>query len=70
MEAVCIEVTKPKAKPILFTSIYRPPNSKIEFMDELENYLHKLDYEGKELIVSGDLNCDAIHTSELDRSEI
>ena len=39
-------------------------------MDELENYLHKLDYEGKELIVSGDLNCDAIHTSELDRSEI
>lgn len=58
MEAVCIEVIKPKAKPIIFTSIYRPPDSNIDFMVNLEDYLCKLDSEDKELIVSGDLNCD------------
>ena len=58
MEAVCIEVIKPKVKPIIFTSIYRPPDSKIYYMDNLEDYLCKLDSEDKELIVSWDLNCD------------
>ena len=58
MEAVCIEVIKPTVKPIIFTSIYRPPDSKIDFMDNLEDYLSKLDSEDKQLIVSGDLNCD------------
>ena len=28
------------------------------FMDELENYLHTLDDQDKELILTGDLNCD------------
>ena len=27
-------------------------------MDELENYLHTLDEQDKELILTGDLNCD------------
>ena len=58
MEAICIEVTKTKAKPILITSIYRPPDSKIVYMYMLEDYFNKLDNESKELIVLGDLNCD------------
>ena len=27
VEAVCLEVTRPKSKPILITSVYTPPNS-------------------------------------------
>lgn len=49
---------KPNAKPVIITLIYRPPDSKIEFMDILNEYLTKLDTLDKELIVLGDLNCD------------
>jgi hypothetical protein len=35
---VCLEVTRPKSKPILITSVYRPPNSPIEVLNEIENY--------------------------------
>lgn len=58
IEAVCIEIIKPKTKPFLITSIYRPPNSRVDFMDNLENYLNELDEQDKELIITGDLNCD------------
>jgi exonuclease III len=51
-------MVKHKTKPILVTCIYRPPNSKADFMDALENYFHLLDEQDKELIITGDLNCD------------
>ena len=43
---------------MLVTSIYRPPNSKADLMDQLENYFNILDEQNKELIITGDLNCD------------
>ena len=58
LEAVCIEINKPKTKPIIITTIYRPPNSNVDYMNNLECYLNVLDNENKELIVTGDLNCD------------
>ena len=58
IEAVCVEVIKPKMKSFLITSIYRPPNSKVDFMDNLENYFNELDKQNSELIISGDLNWD------------
>ena len=36
VEALCLEIIKPKCKPILIASIYRPPNSKIELLDSIE----------------------------------
>jgi exonuclease III len=47
IEAVCLEIVKHKTKPILVTCIYRPPNSKADFMDALENYFHLLDEQDK-----------------------
>ena len=58
IEAVCLEIVKSKCKPMLVTSIYRPPNSKVDFMDQLENYFNILDEQNKELIITGNLNCD------------
>jgi hypothetical protein len=58
IEAVCLEIIKPKSKPILLTTVYRPPSSNASFMDDLENYFHILDEQDKELILTGDLNCD------------
>ena len=58
IEAVCLEIIKPKSKPILLTTVYRPPSPNASFMDDLENYFHILDEQDKELILTGDLNCD------------
>ena len=58
IEAVCLEIIKPKTQPILITTVYRPPSLNTNFMDDLENYLHVLDGQNKELILTGDLNCD------------
>ena len=58
VEAVCLEIIKPKSKPVLIASAYRPPNSQIEFLDKVEVLFQNLDNEHKELIIVGDLNCD------------
>ena len=57
IEVVCLEIIKPKSKPILLTTVYRPPSSNANFMDDLKNYFHILDDHDKELILTGDLNC-------------
>ena len=58
IESVCLEIIKPKSKPFFLTTVYRPPSSNANFMDELENYFHTLGEQDKELILTGDLNCD------------
>ena len=58
LEVVCVEIFKPKAKPFLITTVYRPPCAGSDFMESLETYLHTLDSEDKVLIFTGDLNCD------------
>ena len=58
IEAVCLEIMKPKTQLILITTVYRPPSSNTNFMDDFENYLHVLDGQNKALILTGDLNCD------------
>ena len=58
VEAVCLEIIKPKSKPVLIASAYGPPNSQIDFLDKIEILLQILDNEHKELIIVGDLNCD------------
>ena len=37
IEAVCLEITKPKSKPILVTTVYRPPSSNVDFMHRNPN---------------------------------
>ena len=58
VEAVCLEIIKPKSKPVLIASAYWPPNSQIEFLDKIEVLFQNLDNDNKELIIVGDLNCD------------
>jgi exonuclease III len=60
IEAICLEVIKPKSKPILITSVYRPPSSRIEYFEKIEILFQNLDSEHKELIIVGDFNCDLL----------
>ena len=43
LEAICVEIIKPKAKPFLVTTVYRPPSSGSEFVESFETYLQTLD---------------------------
>ena len=65
IEAVCIEVIKIKSKPILVTTLYRPPNTQIEFFEKFECLITNLDKENKEFILVGDFNCDLLASDRL-----
>ena len=60
LEAICIEVMQAKSKPILITSIYRPPNTSTDIFDKIEILMQNLDQENKEVIILGDFNCDVL----------
>ena len=63
LELLCIEVRKPKSKPVLISTWYRPPSAKIELFQKFENFLKLIDNEDKDIIITGDLNCNFIeHT--------
>ena len=60
LEILTVEIKKPKSKPFLVTTWYRPPDSKVEIFDKFELYLLKLDQEDKESIIMGDTNCNLL----------
>ena len=57
LEAIALEISKPKSKPFLVSAWYRPPDSPIEIFTYFEEFLRKMDAEDKEIIVIGDFNC-------------
>ena len=57
LELLCIEVKKLKSKPPLISTWYRPPSAKIELFQKFENFLKLIDNEDKDIIITGDLNC-------------
>ena len=56
-ECILLEILLPKAKGILFGTFYRPP-SQTDFMNPFRDVLESASAENKELIVTGDFNCD------------
>ena len=69
VEALCIEVRKPNAKPILISTWYRPPNSNPEILDFFEIFLQSIDKENKEIIITGDFNIDLM-PSDIENSKV
>ena len=67
IELICIEVNKSKSKPLLIAAWYRPPNSSIELFSDFEKFLQLVDDENKEIIITGDLNCNHL---EQTRSQV
>ena len=62
LENLCISFNKPRSKPFLIVTWYRPPNSVVEKFNHLETLLGKLEY-----YLVGDLNCD-LSSTVLDHS--
>lgn len=57
LEMIAIESSKPKVKPFIISTWYRPPDSLIGVFGEFENFLKAVDQEGKEALLAGDINC-------------
>ena len=53
-----------KSKPLLISTWYRPPSAKIELFEKFENFLKLIDNEGKDIIITGDLNCNLIEHAQ------
>ena len=47
-------------KPILITTIYRPPNSLVDLFDKVDDLLRKIEFENREPIIAGDMNCNLL----------
>ena len=60
VEAICLEIRKPKSKPLLISTWYRPPDSKFDLFDRFEKFIQEIDNENKEMIITGDFNCDML----------
>ena len=64
LELLSIEVKKPKSKPLLISTWYQPPSAKIELFEKFENFLKLIDNEDKDIIITGDLNCNLIEHAQ------
>ncbi len=58
VECIWVEIKCKQRQPVLISSIYRPPSSSVEFMGKLSDILNKASCECKEIITTGDFNCD------------
>ena len=56
IECIWLEITVGKSKPFLVENMYRPPNSKVDFVDRFESFIDNVSSEGKEIILLGDFN--------------
>ena len=58
LEAITLEISKPRSKPFLINSWYRPPDSALELFNIYEDLITRMDSENKEVVLIGDFNCD------------
>ena len=65
LKFLCIQISKPKIKPFLVGTWYRPPGTTIETIEKFESTLRELESFNLEVNIIGDINCD-VGASPLD----
>ena len=70
MESLSIKLNIPYVRPILITTIYRPPGSLVDLFPKLEELLKSPEPDDTEVIFMGDLNCDLFKTNDNDTKHI
>ena len=61
-ELLCIEVKQKCTKPFNVMAWYKPQKYEYQTIDEIGTLLKSLDPEDKEIILIGDVNCNALDT--------
>ena len=56
LECLTVEIIKPRSRPFLVSTWYRPPNSPPDILNEFENLIGKIDGLNLELYLVGDFN--------------
>jgi len=59
---LCLEIQRPRSKPLVVVTWYRPPDSSVGILTPFEQLIGILDLENTEYYLMGDLNCDASAT--------
>lgn len=70
LEILSIEIRKPRTKPFIVSTWYRPPNSPIALFSHLETFVSRLDTENIEHILLGDLNCNVFAENDPNTSAL
>ena len=70
LESLSIKLNIPYVRPILITTIYKPPGSTVDLFPRLEELLKSLEPDDTEIIFMGDLNCDLFKTNDNDTKHI
>ena len=70
LESISVELEALYVKCILVTTVYRPPDSRVELFSFIENMISKIDQEGKECILTGDFNCDLFKSKDNDTKHL
>ena len=60
LEFLLVEISKPRSKPFLVGTWYRPPSSPQVSITLFEEIIDKIDVENLELYLLGDLNCNLL----------
>lgn len=60
LEIIVLEIIKPNSHPFLIITWYRPPKSSLEYFDQFELLLKKIDGKYREIYILGDLNCNCL----------
>ena len=64
LESLSIKLKIQNTKPIIVTTLHRPPGKPVEVFAFIDNLFHKRDDESKEYIIIGDMNCDLLKPSK------
>ena len=67
-----MEIKKPRSKPILVSTWYRPPDSPVSHFTEFERMIGSFDAENLEYYLLGDLNfdlCQQVNHQTIDNPE-
>ena len=70
LESLSIKLNILYVKPILITTIYRPPGSTVYLFPKLEELLKSLEPDDTEIIFMGDLNYDLFKTNDIDTRHV
>ena len=60
LECLTVEISKPRSKPFLASTWYRPPQSSPDLFSTFERIIDKIDAGNLELHLMGDLNCNLL----------
>ena len=70
IESISIQLEIKYVKPIILSTLYRPPDSLVELFKPIESLLMSIDQENKECIIVGEFNCDLLKPDKNNQKHI